>query len=95
MLTRDQVAAMTDTELAVARRGIHDRLVLNDKCQRYASGVVCKATRGGSKVRARRVAKTDWRRMDSLRREAGEIRAEAALLDAEIGRRANAEEARA
>lgn len=95
MLKREQVAAMTDSELAFARRDAGDRIDRNYRQQRSASGVVSKSLRGGSKLRSSRVAKTDWRRMDALQRELSGIRYDASLLDAEIRRRADAEKARA
>lgn len=95
MLTPEQIAAMTGEQLLAAKTESAGRAKLNRACQRYAAGVSTKRTRGGSKIRARRVAKTDWTRLRTLQEQERSIRAELGLLDDEIKRRAHAEKERA
>lgn len=95
MLTPEQIAAMTGEQLLAAKTESAGRANLNRACQRYAAGVSTKRTRGGSKIRARKVAKTDWSRLRDLEAKERDIRAELSLLDDEIKRRAHVEEARA
>ena len=95
MLTPEQIVAMTGEQLLAAKASGTARAKLNGECQRYAAGVSTKRTRGGSKIRARKVAKTDWSRLNKLKEQERVIRTELNLLDEEIKRRAHAEEARA
>ncbi|OBY57736.1 hypothetical protein [Pseudomonas sp. AU12215] len=95
MLTREQVVAMTQEQLLAAKADAADRHKLNMDCQQFAAGVSMKRTHGGSKVRATRVAKTDWSRIRKLEAEGRDIRFERNLIDEEIKRRSHAEEARA
>lgn len=95
MLTPEQITAMTGEQLLAAKADGAGRAKLNRACQRYAAGVSTKRTRGGSKIRARKVAKTDWSRLRDLEAKERDIRAELSLLDDEIKRRAHVEEARA
>lgn len=95
MLTPEQIAAMTAEQLLAARSESTQRAKLNGECQRFAAGVSTKRTRGGSKIRARKVAKTDWSRLNNLKEQERAIRTEINLLDEEIKRRAHVEEARA
>lgn len=95
MLTPEQIVSMTSEQLQAARADGAARAKLNGECQRYAAGVSTKRTRGGSKIRARKVAKTDWARLRDLDAKGREIRTELSLLDDEIKRRAYAEKERA
>lgn len=91
MLTPEQIVSMTFEQLQAARADGAARAKLNGECQRFAAGVSTKRTRGGSKIRARRVAKTDWSRLRELEAQGRDIRTELSLLDEEIKRRAHAE----
>lgn len=95
MLALEQIAAMSNEQLEAAKADCVQRADLNRAGQRFAAGVTSKQTRGGSKVRTRRVAKTDWKRLRMLEDQGRELRFERNLIDEEIKRRANAEEARA
>lgn len=95
MLTPREVVSMTFEQLQASRSARAERAKLNSESQRYAAGVSTKRTRGGSKIRARKVAKTNWSRLRELEVQGRDIRAELSLLDEEIKRRAHAEEARA
>lgn len=95
MLTPEQITAMTGEQLLAAKSESAGRAKLNGECQRYAAGVSTKRTRGGSKIRARKVAKTDWSRLNNLKEQESAIRTEINLLDEEIKRRAHAEKERA
>ena len=95
MLALEQIAAMSDEQLQAAKADCAQRADLNRASQRFAAGVTSKQTRGGSKVRARRVAKTDWKRLRMLEDQGRDIRFERNLIDEEIKRRSHVEEARA
>lgn len=95
MLTPEQIVAMTGEQLLAAKTAGTARAKLNGECQRYAAGVSTKRTRGGSKIRARKVAKTDWTRLRKLEEQGRDIRAELYLLEEELKRRAHAEKERA
>ncbi|WP_017516548.1 hypothetical protein ACQCLI_05005 [Pseudomonas nitroreducens] len=95
MLTPEQIVAMTGEQLLAAKAAGTARAKLNRECQCFAAGVKTKRTRGGSKIRARRVAKTDWSRLRKLEDQERDIRAELYLLDEEMKRRAHAEKERA
>lgn len=94
-LTAEQITAMTGEQLLAAKTESAGRAKLNSACQRYAAGISTKRTRGGSKLRARKVAKTDWSRLNKLKEQERAIRTELNLLDEEIKRRAHAEKERA
>jgi len=95
MLTPEQIVTMTGEQLLAAKAESAGRAKLNSECQRYAAGVSTRRTRGGSKIRARKVAKTDWSRLRNLQEQERTIRAELSLLEDEIKRRAHAEKERA
>lgn len=95
MLTPKEIVAMTGEQLHAAKLARVERVKLNRESQRYAAGVTTKSRRGGTKLRARRVAPTNWSRLRDLEAQERGIRAELSLLDEEIKRRAHAEEARA
>jgi len=95
MLTADHIATMNAEELRAAQKDNMERYRLNGACQRFAAGVCTKRTRGGSKLRAWRVAKPDRKRLLLLEAQAKEILEEGALLATEMRRRADAQKARA
>ncbi|MFV3368430.1 hypothetical protein ACNFH5_09635 [Pseudomonas sp. NY15435] len=95
MLTPEQILSMTFEQLHAAKQARVERVKLNREGQLYAAGVATKYRRGGTKLRARRVGKTDWSRLRDLEAQERGIRAELSMLDEEIKRRAHAEETRA
>ncbi|MEP9321473.1 hypothetical protein ABKS89_30300 [Pseudomonas sp. LABIM340] len=95
MLTPDHIASMNAEELKAAQKDNMERYRLNSACQRFAAGACTKRTRGGSKLRAWRVAKPDSKRLLLLKAQAKDILEEGSLLAAEMRRRADAQKARA
>lgn len=95
MLKREQIASMSSEQLKAAQADCIKRAELNRACQRFAAGVSVKKIGGSSKIRVRRVAKVDWKRLHMLEDQGRDIRLEQNLIDEEIGRRADAEKARA
>lgn len=95
MLNPNELAAMTDEQLAQLSAAIEARSRANLSADIASGGASSTWRRGAAKLRVRQVRKPDFKRQDQLREERRVIFRESEMVRAELRRRADAEKARA